>query len=66
MKINDLNGFEIEVTNLKEAIKQAKVFKDLHHTPPVPSDQERQAYWKDFYEKLLKLKNQKHHEQFGR
>ncbi|ANF52935.1 3-isopropylmalate dehydratase [Chryseobacterium glaciei] len=57
MQITDLNGFEIEVTDLKEAIKQAKNLKDLHHNPPVPSDKERQQYWKDLYEKLVTLKS---------
>ncbi|ANF50286.1 3-isopropylmalate dehydratase [Chryseobacterium glaciei] len=57
MKITDLNGFEIEITDLKEAIKQAKNFKDLHHVPPIPSDKEQQEYWKDLYEKLVTLKS---------
>jgi hypothetical protein len=56
MKVTDLNGFDIEVTNLREAIKQAKNFKDLQHDPPVQSDKQRQAYWKDLYRKLLTLK----------
>lgn len=59
MKIIDLNGFEIEVTDLKKAIKQAKNFKDMHHIPPVPSDKERQKYWNDLYQKLLILKANK-------
>lgn len=56
MKIIDLNGLEIEVTDLEKAIERAEWFKDAHHIPPVDSDQERQAYWRDIYEKLLKLK----------
>jgi hypothetical protein len=59
MKVRDRNGFEIEVTNLNEAIKQAKNLKDLHHVPPLPSDSERQEYWKDLHEKLLFLKAKK-------
>jgi hypothetical protein len=59
MKITDLNGFEITVTNLNRAIKQAKNFKDMHHIPPVPTDKQRQEYWKDAYEKLLALKTKK-------
>lgn len=57
MKIVDLNGFTIEVTDLNRAIKQAENFKDMHHIPPVKSDKQRQAYWKDLYEKLLTLKS---------
>ncbi|MBT2621945.1 3-isopropylmalate dehydratase [Chryseobacterium sp. ISL-6] len=57
MKVTDLNGKQLEVTNLKEAIRQARDFKDLQHTPSIPTDGERQNYWKDLYEKLLKLKS---------
>lgn len=57
MKITDLNGLEITVTDLDKAIEQAELFKDMHHVPPVPSDKERQAYWNDIYKKLLELKS---------
>lgn len=57
MKITDLNGLEIKVTDLKKAIDQADYFKDAHHIPPVDSDKQRQEYWTDIYNKLLMLKN---------
>jgi hypothetical protein len=57
MKIMDLNGFEIEVTDLDTAIQQADWFKDAHHLPPVPSDWLQQRYWRDMHEKLVKLKS---------
>lgn len=57
MKITDLNGCQIEVTDLDEAIEQAYYFKDCHHVPPVPYDIIRQVYWRNIYEKLLKLKS---------
>ncbi|WP_454045045.1 3-isopropylmalate dehydratase [Chryseobacterium sp. Marseille-Q8038] len=57
MKITDLNGLEITVTDLDKAIEQAELFKDMHHVPPVPSDKERQAYWNDIYKKFLELKS---------
>lgn len=57
MKITDLRGLSIEVTNLDKAIEQTENFKDLHHVPPVESDKERQAYWRDIYQKLLQLKS---------
>lgn len=66
MKIIDINGFEIEVTHLNKAIRQAKDLKDLHHVPSLPSDKERQEYWKDLYEKLLVVKSKSHHEQSRR
>ncbi|RKT01764.1 3-isopropylmalate dehydratase [Chryseobacterium defluvii] len=56
MKITDLNGLEITVTNINKAITQAENFKDMHHIPPVPADKERQKYWTDIYNKLLELK----------
>lgn len=57
MKITDLKGLPIEVTDLDKAIEQAGYFKDAHHVPPVASDKERQAYWRDIYQKLLQLKS---------
>lgn len=55
--ITDVNGLRKEVTDLDKAIEQAEYFKDAHHVPPVESDKERQAYWRDIYEKLLQLKS---------
>lgn len=67
MKITDLNGQEIKVTDLIAAIRQAETFKDYHHEPPRPEmDKSRQAYWTDIYNKLLNLQtqlNKKQHEQ---
>lgn len=57
MKITDLKGCQLKVTDLDKAIEQAEYFKDCHHVPPVESDKERQAYWRDIYEKLLQLKS---------
>lgn len=59
MKITDINGQAIEVTDLNAAIEQAAVYKDCHHEPPEPiADSRRQAYWTDIYEKLIQLKVQ--------
>lgn len=55
--ITDSKGCRIEVTNLDKAIEQAAYFKDAHHIPPVESDKERQAYWRDIYRKLVQLKS---------
>ncbi|SFC69756.1 hypothetical protein SAMN05421747_1202 [Parapedobacter composti] len=57
MHIIDLNGRKKEVTDLDKAIQQAENFKDMHHIPPVESDKERQAYWRDIYKKLVQLKS---------
>ncbi|REC79455.1 3-isopropylmalate dehydratase [Chryseobacterium elymi] len=66
MKIIDLNGQEITVTDLDKAIEQAELFKDMHHVPPVPYDKVRQVYWNDIYKKLLELKSKLDHEQPSR
>ena len=58
MKVTDLNGCELEVTDLEKAIAQTENFKDLHHTPPVESDKQRQKYWQDLYQKLLKIQSE--------
>ncbi len=58
MKIIDLNGFQIVVDDLEKAIEQAGNFKDMHHVPPHENYKYRQHYWRDIYEKLLKLKEQ--------
>lgn len=63
MKIKDLNGRELIVTDLDKAIQQADNFKDLHHVPPVPYDKVRQKYWTDVYNKLLQLKSKLENEQ---
>lgn len=56
MKITDINGFQIEITDLNEAIEDAEYFKDCHHIPPKESDKERQEYWADMHEKLKAIK----------
>ncbi len=57
MTITDINGCEITITDLDQAIEKAEYFKNCEHIPPVPSDRERQAYWLDMYNKLIALKN---------
>lgn len=57
MKITDINGQAIEVTDLNAAIEQAAGYKDCHHEPPEPvADCRQQAYWTDIYEKLIQLR----------
>jgi len=57
MKIRDIKGNWIEVTDLKKAIQQTGWYKEYRHVPMVESDRERQEYWKDLHEKLLLLKS---------
>ncbi|MDV4129827.1 hypothetical protein CMT25_06685 [Elizabethkingia anophelis] len=54
MKITDLNGCEIEITNLKEAIKIAKRNTGYSHEDKSFSefDKRQKAYWTDIHEKL--------------
>jgi hypothetical protein len=58
MKITDLNGCEIEVTDLKEAIRIAKRNTGYSHENKSFSDfdKRQKAYWTDMYEKLKAIK----------
>jgi hypothetical protein len=59
MKITDLNGCKIEVTNIDKAIKQAAEYKGYKHSNKSFSDfdKRKNAYWSDIYEKLTAIKN---------
>lgn len=58
MKITDLHGCEIEVTDLKEAIKIAKRNTGYSHEDKSFSDFDKRqnAYWTDIQEKLTAIK----------
>ncbi|MFZ4860921.1 hypothetical protein ACL9RF_01915 [Sphingobacterium sp. Mn56C] len=58
MKINDLHGFEIEITDLKEAIKIAKRNTGYSHEDKSFSDFDKRQknYWTDIHEKLTVIK----------
>lgn len=60
MKVNDLNGCPIEITDLKEAIKIARRYKEYRHEDKSFSefDKRQKAYWSDMYEKLTAIKEQ--------
>ena len=63
MKITDLNGQEITVTDLNAAIAQAADFKDCRHDSPEPvADSRQQAYWTDIYKKLIHLQKRHNYE----
>ena len=53
------NGFPITVTDLPAAINQTGAYKTYAHRKPSQeqqvTDKERQAYWSDLHNKLLKL-----------
>lgn len=59
MKITDNEGREIIVTDLPAAIEQADFFKGLAYEEQTPeaiaASNERQTYWNDIHQKLLKL-----------
>ena len=60
MKITDINGCQIEETDLKEAIKIARRYKEYRHEDSNFSefDKRQKAYWSDMYEKLTAIKEQ--------
>lgn len=60
MKIIDLNGFQIEVTDLDEAIRITADYKEYHHEDRRFSefDKRQKVYWADMYEKLTVIKKQ--------
>ena len=57
-KITDLHGCEIEVKDLKEAIKEAKRNTGYSHEDKSFSgfDTRQKAYWTDIHEKLKAIK----------
>ncbi|MBB6370080.1 hypothetical protein [Chryseobacterium shigense] len=59
MKVTDLNGCEIKVTNLDEAIRITAEYKQYEHINDGFSDLDKRLnnYWTDMYEKLIKLKS---------
>lgn len=58
MKITDLKGGTIEVTDLKKAIKMAREYKEYRHENGSFSkfDKRQKAYWTDIHEKLVTIK----------
>ena len=61
MFIKDNNQQLIKVTNLKEAISQARMFANMHHCDSGFKElkKELQQYWKHILQKLNDLKD--HH-----
>lgn len=59
MKITDINGCQIKVTNLDEAIRVTAEYKEYEHINDGFSDLDKRLnnYWTDMYEKLMKLKS---------
>lgn len=60
MKITDLDGKLMQVIDLDLALLQADDFRHYKHTDKkfAQLDRELNAYWKDVYQKLLKLKTE--------
>ena len=58
MKITDLNGCLIEVTDLDEAIQISSDYKQYKHEDKSFSDfdKRQKAYWTDIHEKLTAIK----------
>ena len=59
MKVTDLNGCEINVTNLDEAIRITAEYKQYEHINDGFSELDKRLnnYWTDMYKKLIKLKS---------
>ena len=57
--LKDLNGEQITVTDLDQALAEADEYRHYRHTSKKYKafDDSRQAYWQDLYEKLKELKN---------
>ena len=60
MKITDLNGCDIEVTDLNNAIKITAEYKQYTHKDKNFSafDKRQNAYWSDMHEKLKAIQEQ--------
>lgn len=57
MHVFDLDGKRVDVTDLKQAIDQANLFKAFTHVDPefAELDKRSQAYWSDLHDKLINL-----------
>ena len=67
MKVIDVNGNEITITDSDKAIEQADSFRGFKHEDKSfeKLDEQQNLYWNDIYQKLLKLKTITHeHEIF--
>ncbi|MEZ2338373.1 hypothetical protein AB6735_22185 [Mucilaginibacter sp. RCC_168] len=60
LKIIDLEGKEIAVTDLSLAILQADDYRHYRHVDPeyADFDEKKRRYWEDVYQKLIRLKNE--------
>jgi hypothetical protein len=59
MRIIDVTGKEIAVSNLPAAIEEAAFFMGIAYAEQTPeaiaASNEQQSYWSDIYQKLLEL-----------
>jgi hypothetical protein len=62
MKIKDINGLEIEVTDLDRAIEITADYKEYEHVDKSFSefDKRQKAYWTDMHDKLIAIRQQQH------
>lgn len=60
MKVKDIHGQFLEITDLDKAIRQTEIFKDYKHDKGFENfNNQQKAYWTDLHKKLLILKQQK-------
>lgn len=64
MKIIDNNGQPLEVTDLKKAIRQARLYAGYKYADPTPEQKKfelrQQRYWSDLLSKLKHLQQNEH------
>lgn len=60
MKIKDIKGEIIQITDLEKALQQADDFRKYNSNSENFFDKERKIYWQDIYNKLKKLKTNKY------
>ena len=61
IQLIDLNGNNIEVTDLDEAIRITEQYKDYRHANKgfEGFDRRQCSYWTDLHEKLINIRNNK-------
>lgn len=61
MKVTDMNGFTIEVTDLDTAIAQSAQYVEFHQgvTGLTPFEQKMFRYWTDMHGKLTAIRSER-------
>lgn len=59
MKVTDIDGVDIDIINLNEAIRQSYEFSDYYQIGSEYSlfNEQQKIYWTDLYNKLVALRD---------